>query len=928
MKHLFKAIFLLILLISLGINPYGCGGGGDDNDDNQPVSKCQDQDGDGYGQNCSSGTDCKDNNASVYPGAPEQMDGVDNQCSGDAGYGLVDEGFLVAEGEAHSCVPMSGGGVKCWGDNGEGQLGDGGTAPSSLPADVTAMNSALFASAGGDLSCAGLAGGAVECWGEDQGGVVTSSAPFSLKARDTVSGLSGAIELAAGSAHLCGLFSDGSVKCAGDNEKGQLGDGSTTDSPSPVTVSGLGSAIALAAGDRHACALVSGGGVYCWGDNSSGQLGAGNTADSALPSPVSGLGSARAIAAGGDHTCVVLETGAANCWGANGEGQLGNGGIIDSSSPVYVTGLTTVTSISAGKYHSCARLATGVVRCWGDNTYGQLGSPGGDSSTPRSVSFLVSNAAVTSGDFHSCVRPAESFGFCWGRNDAGQLGDGSTQNSDVPTRVCFDSDCGKEWTVFVYMDADNNLEEYGVRDMNELEKIGSQPEVDVIVLMDRIDGYNSSNGDWKDARTYYVTKDLDTSNINSTLLVNNGEINMGDPAVLENFLEWGIMSFPAEKYALILWDHGSGWKARSPKHAVKGVAYDDTSDDFLSNDDLESALSNALSSTGAGHLELVGFDACLMQMMEIAYYMADYSAYMVGSEETEPLGGYVYDEWLAELAADPDMDGGSLGEAISRTYYNDDSYNETQSVVDLSMIDGLADDLDLLAERLIVSYPTYSSQISSARMNAASFDDPDYVDVYDFADNIYSASVPSGVREAADYVKTSFDAAVIYNYSYISGAEGLSIYYPLGGYNSKYNGLDFAIDTHWDDYISNLDAGVCAAYDYSISCGGQDNGSTSGMGNDLNFYSCTDWDESGPDVIYRLQTSSTKNVTAFLESVSGGDLDVFLLDNNGGQACSDECMAAGDLHVTVNSVPAGTYFVVVDGWNGAVGTYTLKVTCD
>ena len=116
----------------------------------------------------------------------------------------------------------------------------------------------------------------------------------------------------------------------------------------------------------------------------------------------------------------------------------------------------------------------------------------------------------------------------------------------------------KDWTFMVYLDADNNLEGAGIDDINEMEMVGSDSNINILVQIDRIPGYDTSNGDWRDCKRYYVTKDYSSSSIGSTEVGDLGEVNMGSSSTLSNFISWAKSNYPADNYALILWDHGSG----------------------------------------------------------------------------------------------------------------------------------------------------------------------------------------------------------------------------------------------------------------------------------------------------------------------------------------------------------------------------------
>jgi len=368
----------------------------------------------------------------------------------------------------------------------------------------------------------------------------------------------------------------------------------------------------------------------------------------------------------------------------------------------------------------------------------------------------------------------------------------------------------KEWTVMVYLDGDNNLEENAIDDFNEMEQVGSDDYINIVAIFDRIDGYDTSNGNWETARYYYVEKDTNPLTITSTMVAELGEVNMGSALTLENFIEWAVDNYPAKHYMLILWNHGSGWKYER-ESALKAVAVDNTSGyDELDNGELELALSNALTDTGLAAIDVVGMDACLMQMTEIAYYLRDYADYYVASEEVEPVEGWRYDTWLAELAADPTMSPSNLSEAVVQSYY--DSYpagsGTTLSAVDLSLMDTLAVEVDAFAGELIAAKAAHETNICNAYTSAQYFYDSDYIDLYDFADLISgNVALPGTLRAEAGDVKTAIDNAVVANMyrasAQISDVYGLSIYAPYPSYSSGYNSLSFSIDTRWNNFLIN-----------------------------------------------------------------------------------------------------------------------------
>jgi len=118
-----------------------------------------------------------------------------------------------------------------------------------------------------------------------------------------------------------------------------------------------------------------------------------------------------------------------------------------------------------------------------------------------------------------------------------------------------------KWTFMVYLSADNDLEQFGIADFNEMETVGSTADVQIIVQFDRSPRYDESNGNWTDTRRYRVVQDLNSTTISSPVVQNIGEVNMGDPQSLVDFVQWAKQNYPADHYCLVLWDHGGGWKA-------------------------------------------------------------------------------------------------------------------------------------------------------------------------------------------------------------------------------------------------------------------------------------------------------------------------------------------------------------------------------
>ncbi len=346
---------------------------------------------------------------------------VGNTCTYECNAGLLNTGTAcaavtsVAAGGDHTCA-IAGGAVRCWGDNGQKQLGVDAPSFTGIPTGPTLPSAALQIAVSTSQSCALLQDGTVWCWG-------LGTAPHAI------AGISGTVAaIAAGAAHACAATAS-AVYCWGDNSLGQLGSGAAHATAAPV--SGVPGAAALAAGLNHTCA-ASGTQTWCWGANDRGQCGLSFSA-TAAPASVSGTGGAF-VGSGEAHTCSGASlSGSLACWGANLNGQIDNSGH-DLAQAKGVR--SSSTAVAGGAGHTCLIDANNVL-CWGLNDNGQLGT--GDYSTvvtsPQST--LVTGATrIAAGSRHTCALLNTGVLECWGANDKGQLGDGTiAPNSPTPVAV-------------------------------------------------------------------------------------------------------------------------------------------------------------------------------------------------------------------------------------------------------------------------------------------------------------------------------------------------------------------------------------------------------------------------------------------------------------------------------------------------------------
>lgn len=327
----------------------------------------------------------------------------------------------ISSGNLHSCAVTADDGVKCWGNNSSGQLGNGNVDSGvdlSSATPIAGLSDIVAVSAGGHHSCAISAQGALSCWGRNFSGELGNGTTTDSNIPVVVIG-SDVVAVSAGEYHTCALLASGAVKCWGNNSAGQLGTGSTNGSTVPVDVVGLDAGVhTIAAGSGHSCAATSGAGVLCWGDNDGGELGNSTTEGSRLPVAVTGLSEPIiSLALGYEHSCAVTDAGIVKCWGANSLGQLGNGSDTNSSIPVTITNFPDIRLVQAGRWHTCALNVAGYTSCWGSNTYGQLGHDSGDYTSTIPVSATTQTGvaeAISLGSYNTCAMDADGNVQCWG----------------------------------------------------------------------------------------------------------------------------------------------------------------------------------------------------------------------------------------------------------------------------------------------------------------------------------------------------------------------------------------------------------------------------------------------------------------------------------------------------------------------------------
>ncbi len=291
------------------------------------------------------------------------------------------------------------------GRNETGQLGNGSLANSlTSGVEVTGLSDVVAVDGGLDFGLAVLKNGTVYAWGNNSEGDLGNGPGPSSPIPRQILGLQGVIQVAAGKNHSLALLSNHTVMAWGDNLYGDLGLGNTVPQERPVPVPGLSNVEAVSAGCDWSLALLSNGTVMAWGLNADGQLGNGTTAPSYIPIAVAGLPPIRQISAGGNyaddgHALALDVNGHVWAWGDNAEGQLGVPTAGSTAlKPVEILGLSNITTASAGGRHSLALDAnTGTLWIWGAAKEGQLGTGSKQQINRPEVSALKDVRAAWAG---------------------------------------------------------------------------------------------------------------------------------------------------------------------------------------------------------------------------------------------------------------------------------------------------------------------------------------------------------------------------------------------------------------------------------------------------------------------------------------------------------------------------------------------------
>lgn len=419
------------------------------------------------------------------------------------------------------------------------------------------------------------------------------------------------------------------------------------------------------------------------------------------------------------------------------------------------------------------------------------------------VSSIGSHAVRAVVDYNGVIAEAN-------KDTGNGIGTGETNNERTISLTV----ARASWTLLAYLDGDNNLEGYQINDILSMAQVGSTTSVSVLVELDRNPGYDTRYNNWADCRTFFITQGLQPYDTNA--LSSLGEVNMGASATLSSFALWGIGRCQADKYLLVIEDHGGSWV---------GCCWDDTNGgDRLDSSEIKSALST-VSSTLGRKIDLVWFNDCLMGSIEIAAQVYQHCSYMAASETVGWTDTWAYNSLLNSLVTNPSVSPQQYCIQITNlANLHDSPTHVTQSVcsIDLSKTSNVVTASNSLSQSLKNNLYQYRSQIQTARTSCSWMEGPygdqdqRIIDLYQFAQNIRSTVPDSTIQAQAQEILNQIGPAggstgyVVMRERHSTSASfchGLSIYFPSD--STRYNnpsgyttGVDFTSNTQWDEFLT------------------------------------------------------------------------------------------------------------------------------
>ena len=375
----------------------------------------------------------------------------------------------------------------------------------------------------------------------------------------------------------------------------------------------------------------------------------------------------------------------------------------------------------------------------------------------------------------------------------------------------------KKWTMLVFLNGNNNLDEYGDLNIRQMEQVGSSADVNIVVQW-----ASMKKSSVKRLLIQKRVSSADESEVSTSPVVEDmGSVDMGDYQNFVDFVKWGHDNYPADRYFVVVWNHGNGWQLNSTNPNPIGaldISYDDKTGNHITTEQLGKAMGQISSYIGR-KVDLYGSDACLMAMMEVAGEMQHSVNYFVGSEELEPGEGWPYNKFLERLVAQPDMSGDLVAKALTEEYA--DAYSSggfygnnpatTFSAVDMAVFEELQNALGQFVTEFQGMSSADISKVKKVVEASQKFDSQDYVDLLSFMNQLSIASV-SKSKGAIEKIKEIYSRFVLLslNGDLYPDATGMSLWLPSAAkaqfnlHQKRYSQLKFNQKTDWLSFLKQI----------------------------------------------------------------------------------------------------------------------------